>query len=122
MRVLICDDDSMTLRALEFRFKKDGFEILKATNGKDGLKMIEENNDIDVLITDIYMPQINGLEIVTYVRDTLERDIPIVVVSRANVEDTIQYAMELKANAYLTKPVNLEEISKKVKQLLHLNE
>jgi len=122
MKILLCDDDSMTLRALEFAFKKDGFEILKANNGRDGQKILEANSDIDALITDIYMPSINGLELVTYVRNTLQRDIPIVVLSRVNVEDTIQYAYELKANAYLTKPVNLEEISNKVKQLLNIDE
>ena len=122
MKILLCDDDSMTLRALEFTFKKDGFEILKAPNGRDGQKILKENSDIDALITDIYMPSINGLELVTYVRNTLQRDIPIVVLSRVNVEDTIQYAYELKANAYLTKPVNLEEISNKVKQLLNIDE
>jgi len=120
MKILICDDDSMTLRALEFQFKKDGFEIIKAFNGKDGRKILEEDGDIDVLITDIYMPSINGLELVTYVRNKLHRDIPIIVLSRVNVADTIQFALDLKANAYLTKPVNLEEISNKVKQLLKL--
>jgi len=118
MKMLICDDDTMMLRVLEFRFKKDGFEILKAHNGRDGQKILDENSDIDVMITDIYMPSVNGLELVTYVRNTLQRDFPIVVLSRVNVEDTIQYALELKADAYLTKPVNLDDISNRVKQLL----
>ena len=122
MKMLICDDDSMTLRALEFQFKKEGFEVLKALNGRDGQKILEENSDIDVLITDIYMPSISGLELVTYVRKTLQRDTPIVVVSRVNVEDTIQYALELEANEYLTKPVNLDDILNKVKHLLKLDE
>ena len=122
MKMLICDDDSMTLRALEFQFKKDGFEILKAVNGRDGQKLLEENKDIDVLITDLYMPSINGLELVTYIRKTLQRNIPIVVISRVNVADTIKHALELEANEYLTKPVNLEEISNKVKHLLKLDE
>jgi len=120
MKMLICDDDSMTLRALEFRFKKDGFEILRALNGKDGQKLLDENDDIDVMITDLYMPSINGLELVTYVRNTLRRDIPIIVLSRVNVEDTILLALELRADAYLTKPVNLDVISNKVKQLLRI--
>ena len=116
--MLICDDDSMTLRALEFQFKKDEFEILKAINGKDAQKILKENSDIGVLVTDIYMPLISGLELVTYVRKKLGWDIPIIVVSRVNVEDTILHALELGANDYLTKPFNLEELSNKVKHLL----
>lgn len=118
MKMLICDDDSMTLRALEFQFKKDGFEILKAINGREAQKILTENSDIDVLVTDIYMPLMNGLELVTHVRKTLQRDIPIVIVSRGNVEDTILHAFELGANEYLTKPFNLEDLSNRVKHLL----
>ena len=118
MRILICDDDSMTLRALEYRFNKDGFEIVKANNGREAQKLLMENDDIDALITDVYMPSVNGLELVTYVRNTLERNIPIIVLSMANVENVFQHALELEANAYMTKPVNLEDISNKVKELL----
>ena len=116
--MLICDDDSMTLRALEFQFKRDEFEIIKANNGKEAKKILAENSDIDVLVTDIYMPLINGLELVTYVRKILHRDIPIIVVSRVNVEDMILHAFELGANDYLTKPFKLEDLSNKVKFLL----
>jgi DNA-binding response OmpR family regulator len=122
MKVLICDDDSMTVRALEFQFKKDGFEIFKATNGRDAKKILVDNIDIDVLITDIYMPLVSGLELVTFVRKTLKRTIPIVVLSRVNVEDTILYAFELEANEYMTKPIDLTVLSNKVKHLLGINE
>ena len=118
MKILICDDDSMTLRALEYRFKKDGFEVIKAVNGREAQKILDEDSDIDVLITDVYMPSVNGLELVTYVRTTLNRNIPIIVLSMSNVNDVFQHALELEADEYMTKPVNLEDISNKVKELL----
>jgi len=116
--MLICDDDSISLRALDFQFKKDGFVIFKANNGREAKKILSENNDIDVLVTDIYMPLMSGLELITFVRKTLQRDIPIVIVSAVNLEDTILHAFELGADSYLAKPFNLEEISKRVKHLL----
>ena len=118
MKVLICDDDSMTIRILEFQFKKDGFEILKAMNGKEAQKMLTEHTDIDVLVTDMYMPSVNGLELITFVRKTLSSKMPIVIVSRVNVQENINYAFELGVNEYLTKPFDLEEVSNKVKHLL----
>jgi len=118
MKVLICDDDSMTLRILEFQFKKDGFEILKAVNGREAQNMLSENPDIDIMVTDMYMPSVNGLELITFVRKTLNSKMPIVVVSRVNVQENINYAFELGVNEYLTKPFDLEEMSNKVKQLL----
>jgi DNA-binding response OmpR family regulator len=118
MRVLICDDDSMSLRILEFQFKKDGFEILKATSGKEGRKMLLENKDIDLLVTDVHMPSVNGMELITYVRETLNSNIPIIIVSRANVKENIQLAYDLGANEYLTKPFDMNDISERVKKLL----
>jgi len=118
MKVLICDDDKMTIRALEFQFKKEGFEVFKANNGKDGQKILVENRDIDVLVTDIYMPQVSGLELITYVRQTLQSNIPIIVLSLVNLEENILHAYELGANSYLSKPFKLEELSSSVKNLL----
>ena len=120
MRILVCDDDSMTLRTLEFQLKKDGFEVIKTVNGREASKVLEDNFDIDLLIVDLYMPVMTGLELVTYVRTELQRAIPIIVVSRVNVEDNIDEALELGANAYITKPFNLEDISKKVKNILNI--
>jgi len=118
MKVLICDDDTITIRALEFQLKKDGFEVLKANNGKEAQKVLLENSDIDVLVTDVYMPMMNGLELITYVRQTLKSNIPIIVVSMVNLEDNILQVLELGADRYLSKPFELEELSNSVKFLL----
>lgn len=118
MKVLICDDDSMTLRILEFQFMKDGFEILKAVTGKEARNILLANRDIDLLVTDVHMPTVNGMELIAYVRRTLNSNIPIMVISRANVEENIQLAFELGANEYLTKPFDMEDLSNRVKNLL----
>lgn len=118
MKMLICDDDSITLRALDFQFKRDGFEILRASNGREAQKILIDNDDIGVLIADLYMPLMSGLELITFVRKTLQRDIPIVIVSQVSLENTILHAFELGADSYLTKPFNLEELSRRVKHLL----
>ena len=122
MKLLICDDDPMTLKALEFQFIKDGFSILKAINGKDALQMLTDNDDIDLLLTDLYMPMINGLELITHVRKTLQSKMPILVLTRVCVEETVLHAFELGANDYLTKPFSLEDMSIRVKRLLRGND
>ena len=118
MKILVCDDDTMTIRALEYQFVREGFEVLKANSGREAQKLLEENEDINVLITDVYMPLMNGLELITYVRNNLHRTIPIVVISRVNVKENINEALALEADIYMPKPFNLDELSQKVNQLL----
>ena len=118
MKILVCDDDTMTIRALEYQFNREGFEVLKANSGREAQKLLSENEDIKVLITDVYMPLMNGLELITYVRNVLQRTIPIVVISRVNSENNKQEALDLEADVYMPKPFNLEDLSRKVKELL----
>jgi len=114
MKVLICDDDPMTLKALEFQFKKDGYDVVKAANGKEAMQILTDDHDINFLVTDLYMPMNSGLELITHVRDTLKSKMPILVLTRANVEGTIDYAFELGANGYLTKPFKLEDMKNQI--------
>jgi len=117
MKVLICDDDPMTLKALEFQFKKDGYEVVKAINGKEAMQILTDDHDINFLVTDLYMPMNSGLELITYVRETLKNEMPILVLTRSNVEGTVEYAFELGANGYLTKPFKLEEMKSQIERL-----
>ena len=119
MKMLICDDDSMTLRALEFQFNKEGFEIIKACDGRDAMKVMNETDDFDVMITDLFMPYISGLELILHARKALQRSFPIVVVTRANIDDNMEQAFEFGADAYVVKPINLEDISTKINNLLN---
>ena len=121
MKILICDDDPMTLRTLEYQLKKDGYEIIKTSNGREASIVLDADDTIDLLIVDLYMPIMTGLELVTYVREYLQRTIPIIVVSRVSIEDNVNQALELGANAYINKPFNLVELSKKVKDILNLS-
>ena len=120
MKILICDDDPMTIRTLEFQFKRDGFDVIKTVNGREASKILDENEDIDLLLVDLYMPMMNGLELVTYVRHTLQSTMPIIVISMVNANDSINEALELGANAYLTKPFVLDELSTKIKEVLNI--
>jgi DNA-binding response OmpR family regulator len=65
------------------------------------------------------MPVVSGLELITYVRSTLHNNsMTILILTCVNVQETINQALELGANEYWTKPVNLEEISTKIKNLI----
>jgi len=106
---------------MEYQFRKDGFEVIKTVNGREATKILDTNEDIDLLIVDIHMPMMSGFELVTYVRDNLQREMPIIVVSKVNSKDSVDEALDLGANAYLTKPFDLEDLSNKIKEVLKIS-
>jgi len=107
----------MTLRALEFQLIKDGYEVIKTVNGREAIKILDTAENIDLLMVDIHMPMMSGFELVTYIRDNKQSNMPIIVVSKVNSNDSVNEALELGANGYLTKPFNLDELSNKIKEV-----
>ena len=117
MKILICEDDIMTLKAVEHRLKFDGYEILTARDGKEAVEKLK-SQEIDFLLTDIHMPYISGLELISYVRNDMKKNFPIVILTRVGIEDTVLYAFELGADDYITKPFSPDELSLRIKRLI----
>jgi DNA-binding response OmpR family regulator len=118
IKILICEDDLMTLKALEHKLKNEGYETITALDGKQAIDIITNNRTIDLLLTDLHMPLTSGLELITHVRNVLKSNIPIVMLTRVGLEDTVLHAFELGADDYITKPFSPEELSLRIKRLL----
>lgn len=108
-KILVCEDNKLTQRVLEVALKKMDSEILVATDGDEGIRLIKEHK-IGLVITDINMPYNSGLEIVEFVRKNYGRKIPVIIVTNINLDDTRKHARELGADAYITKPFNPDEL------------
>ncbi|MCK5822193.1 MAG: response regulator transcription factor [Bacteroidales bacterium] len=118
-RVLIVDDDYMMLKTIEHRLKGDGHQVFIAKNGQEGIELLEQGADsYDLVITDMLMPFISGLELINQIRNEYAMDIPVIVLSKVGNEDTILQAFELGADDYLTKPFSPNELSIRVKKSL----
>ncbi|MBA4304070.1 MAG: response regulator [Sphingobacteriaceae bacterium] len=116
-RILVVEDERMMLKVIEFRLKKDGFDVLIAEDGKAGIEAIK-NWHPDVIITDIMMPYISGLELIAYTRNDLQLKVPIIVLSAVGLEKTVVEAFGLGADDFITKPFSAEELSIRVKKNL----
>ena len=103
MRILICEDNPITLKTIAFALSKFGYEVLEAVDGDQGIEFLN-NEDIDVVITDINMPYTKGLELVRYVNTKMDTKIPVIIISGITLDETKDHAMELGASGYLTKP------------------
>ncbi|HEV7350623.1 response regulator transcription factor [Telluribacter sp.] len=117
MDILVVEDNELLLKAIEFRLKKEGYNITTSTDGKDALEKIS-NSVPDLIITDIMIPFFNGLEIVSTVRNKFLSKIPIIVLSRVGSEKTILEAFELGADDFITKPFSPNELCMRIKKLL----
>ncbi len=118
MKILICEDDLMTLKALDHKLKNEGYETLTALDGKQATDLLNSHPEIDLLLTDLHMPLISGLELITHVRNEMKSFMPIVMLTRVGLEDTVLHAFELGADDYITKPFSPEELSLRIKRLL----
>ena len=107
MNILVCEDNVMTLRTIEFSLKKAGYDVFKAGDGFQGIKILGQEK-IDLVITDINMPYSKGLELIRHINTQMESKIPVIVISGITNDETREHAMELGAQGYLTKPFDLK--------------
>ena len=118
-KVLVCEDDYMVLKTVEHRLKLDGHEVVAVTDGSKALEIIKQpDSGIKLIITDLLMPFISGLELINQVRTNYQLTTPIIVLSKLGNEDTVLEAFDLGADDYLTKPFSPNELSIRVKKLL----
>ena len=117
MKILVCEDNRMTLRTMEYALKKAGYSVLLAEDGDRGIDLLEEE-DVDLVITDINMPYTKGLELVRHINKEMERRIPVIVVTGITNRETRDHAMELGAKDYLTKPFDLDEMVDRVRSII----
>ena len=116
-RVLVCEDDEMVLKMVEFKLLKEGYEVFLANDGKEAIEKIQTIQP-DIIITDIMMPYLTGLEIVHKVRKEMNIITPIIIVSSIGLEKTVLEAFQLGADDFITKPFSPNELSVRVKKLL----
>ncbi len=120
MKILVADDDEALLNMIAFKLKKENFgEIFTATDGKAAKQIVEEETP-DVIVTDILMPYCSGLELISFIRNELHWNTPIITLSVVGLEDTVLEAFELGANDFMSKPFNLAELLIRIRRAIAL--
>ncbi|WP_320110683.1 response regulator transcription factor [Draconibacterium orientale] len=116
-RILVAEDNRLILETVAHSLSREGYEIIKAEDGKDCLAKLE-SNEVDLLIPDLYMPNLNGLEVISKLNETGKKQIPVMVLSAAGAEESVMKAFDLGADDYMVKPFSLIELTIRVKRLL----
>ncbi|WP_405604385.1 response regulator [Polaribacter sp. Asnod1-A03] len=117
MKILAIDDQKLVLIPLEIRLKEMGYEVITETNANKGIELYDSFQP-DLVIVDINMPTISGLEIVKYIRDVKKSDTPIMILSGNTDDEMITQGFELGVNDYMKKPLSLTEVGLRTKRLI----
>lgn len=115
MRVLIVDDDAPSLKMTAFLLTEEGYEVCTADNGIDALRLIEEKLP-DLVILDVMMPGMDGLQVTQRVRSTM--NLPIIILSAKGETADRVLGLDVGADDYLAKPFEPSELLARVRSVL----
>ncbi len=113
--ILIIEDEPTINRIVASYFVKANYAVLKALDGKEGLKLFNENR-VDLVCLDIMMPEIDGWDVAREIRKT--SDVPIIIMSALSQEEDILKGYKLKVDDYITKPFNPKILLAKIENIL----
>jgi two-component system response regulator VicR len=117
-KILVAEDEVLMLKTLEFKLKKDGYEIDVAPDGKQAMEKAKSNT-YDLILTDIMMPFIGGMEILSYIKnDPDKKNTPVIIISAVGLENIVLEGFALGADDFVTKPFNLNELSVRIKRYI----
>lgn len=114
-RILIIEDEEKIARFTELELVHEGYEVVKSNNGRDGLEIVE-NGNIDLVLLDIMIPEINGLEVLRRIRKFSELPV-IMLTARDAVMDKVS-GLDAGADDYITKPFAIEELLARIRTAL----
>ena len=115
-RVLIVEDEEGLLDGLAHNFRYEGYEVLTAKSGQEGLKLALKQKP-DVVLLDIMLPEKDGFTVLKELRQR-HRDIPVLVMTARNFEADVLKGFDLGADDYVTKPFGIKELMARVKRLV----
>ncbi len=113
-------DDSASMRTMLISAIEliDSFRIVEVSSGFEALRALPHEK-VDLILTDINMPDINGLELISYLRNNPNyRDVPVIIISTEGSQKDIDRGKLLGANDYLVKPVDMSRLQELVRQYL----
>ena len=114
--ILIIDDEELIIKSLSKLLEKSGYEVFIAKNGQDAIVMAEEA-DFDLILADIKMPGINGVETVREIHKIKGRNkVPTIFITGYADEISEKEAQKLSPEAYLYKPFDMNELMQKIKK------
>ena len=117
-KILVVDDEPELVKALDVRLKQEGFDVLTALDGEEGLNKARQEKP-DLIILDVMLPKLDGYKVSRLLKfDKDYKHIPVIMLTAKIEEEDKALGEETGADEYVTKPFEWEELLKKVKEYL----
>lgn len=119
MSILIVEDNAVNAKLLTLMLKANGYQTLLAQHGREALDKLAAGEGIQLIVTDLMMPEMDGLEFVSRVKAVLAyADVPILLTSAHSDTETVAKASRLGCQGFLVKPIDRQQLIERVEQLL----
>lgn len=115
-RILIAEDEVMLLKSIEFKLKKDGYEVVAVSDGQAAVESFKTGS-FDLVVTDMMMPYKSGLEVIEDILQ-INPKCPVIVLSAVGQEEMVVKALKIGAEDYITKPFSPNEFSVRIEKIL----
>ena len=110
-KVLIVDDDDRNVYSLLTALEQEGLQCLKAGNGKEALKILNKESDIDLILMDVMMPEMDGFEATKAIRKMQDlRKVPIIALTAKAMKDDREKCLAAGMSDYISKPLNVQQL------------
>jgi DNA-binding response OmpR family regulator len=117
-RILIVDDEADLVSVLRFGLEAEGFEVIEAGDGEEGLRKARDERP-SLILLDLMLPKLDGYKVCRALKfDERYRNIPILILSARSGEQDRRLAMDMGADAFVTKPYDMRELVAKIRQRL----
>lgn len=121
-KILVVEDSELLQKGYDLifrRYRRGGCTLVRASNGKEGLERLIEHPDCDLIILDINMPEMSGLEFLRLCRSQRPfQKIPVIIISTEGEDEDIMRGLKAGANAYLKKPFQVDELHSMISTVL----
>lgn len=117
-KILVAEDSASIRKFITLALKLRGYQVITAVDGMEAMEKLP-NEDIDLLITDLNMPNIDGYKLISNIRNSDDyKGLPIIILSSLSGDEDVQQGLSAGANSYLIKPFNTKRIQYEVAKYL----
>lgn len=118
MKILILEDDTILRKAIAFSFSDTAHRVFAAANGTEALEIVSDNRDIDLIITDVMVPEVSGPSVILTLKKYLGRHVPkIIVISGITDGEEFIRKLDIPHDYFLPKPIDFAQLKTLVEEI-----